>query len=87
MLLFIGGPEIIVVLLFIVMFFGSKKIPEIYEKKLEELYEEFMRGLVRRYLSLWKSFFSNSLTRDLEGQIARWNCYLLIYHQDCSFTF
>lgn len=27
MLLFIGGPEIIVVLLFIVMFFGSKKIP------------------------------------------------------------
>ena len=29
MILFIGGPEIIVVLLFIVMFFGSKKIPEI----------------------------------------------------------
>jgi sec-independent protein translocase protein TatA len=29
MLLFISGPEIIVVLLFIVMFFGSKKIPEI----------------------------------------------------------
>ena len=29
MLLFIGGPEIIVVLLFIVMFFGSKKILEL----------------------------------------------------------
>ena len=29
MLLFIVGPEIIVVLLFIVMFFGSKKIPEL----------------------------------------------------------
>jgi len=29
MLLFISGPEIIVVLLFIVMFFGSNKIPEI----------------------------------------------------------
>ena len=29
MLLFIEGPEIIVVLLFIVMFFGSKKIPEL----------------------------------------------------------
>ena len=29
MLLFVGGPEIIVVLLFIVMFFGSKKIPEL----------------------------------------------------------
>lgn len=29
MLLFIGGPEIIVILLFIVMFFGSKKIPEL----------------------------------------------------------
>ena len=29
MVLFIGGPEIIVVLLFIVMFFGSKKIPEL----------------------------------------------------------
>ena len=29
MLLFISGPEIIVVLLFIVMFFGSKRIPEI----------------------------------------------------------
>jgi sec-independent protein translocase protein TatA len=29
MLLFIGGPEIIVVLLFVVMFFGSKKIPEL----------------------------------------------------------
>jgi len=29
MLLFIGGLEIIVVLLFIVMFFGSKKIPEL----------------------------------------------------------
>ena len=29
MLLFIGGPEILVILLFIVMFFGSKKIPEI----------------------------------------------------------
>ena len=29
MLLFISGGEIIVVLLFIVMFFGSKKIPEL----------------------------------------------------------
>jgi len=29
MLLFIGGPEIIIILLFIVMFFGSKKIPEL----------------------------------------------------------
>ena len=29
MLLFIGGPEIIVILLFVVMFFGSKKIPEL----------------------------------------------------------
>ena len=29
MLLFKGGPEIIIVLLFIVMFFGSKKIPEL----------------------------------------------------------
>ena len=29
MLLFIGGSEIIVILLFIVMFFGSKKIPEL----------------------------------------------------------
>ena len=29
MLLFIGTPEIMVVLLFIVMFFGSKKIPEL----------------------------------------------------------
>ena len=29
MLLFIGGPEIIIVLLFIVMLFGSKKIPEL----------------------------------------------------------
>lgn len=29
MILFIGGPEIVVILLFIVMFFGSKKIPEL----------------------------------------------------------
>jgi len=29
MLLFIGGPEIIIILLFIVMFFGSEKIPEL----------------------------------------------------------
>jgi sec-independent protein translocase protein TatA len=29
MLLFIGGPEIVVILLFIVIFFGSKKIPEL----------------------------------------------------------
>jgi len=29
MLLFIGVPEIIIILLFIVMFFGSKKIPEL----------------------------------------------------------
>tara|TARA_B100000945_G_scaffold319842_1_gene328123 strand:+ start:1728 stop:1925 length:198 start_codon:yes stop_codon:yes gene_type:complete len=29
MFLFIGGPEIIVILLFIVMFFGSKKIPQL----------------------------------------------------------
>tara|TARA_B100000900_G_C20592274_1_gene722051 strand:+ start:423 stop:623 length:201 start_codon:yes stop_codon:yes gene_type:complete len=29
MLLFIGGAEIFIVLLFIIMFFGSKKIPEI----------------------------------------------------------
>ena len=29
MLLFIGGPEISIVLLFIVIFFGSKKIPEL----------------------------------------------------------
>ena len=29
MLLFIGGTEILVILLFIVIFFGSKRIPEI----------------------------------------------------------
>ena len=29
MLLFIGGPEIVVVLIFIIIFFGSKKIPEL----------------------------------------------------------
>lgn len=29
MLLFIGGTEIVVVMLFVVIFFGSKKIPEI----------------------------------------------------------
>ena len=29
MVLFIGGPEIVVILLFIVIFFGSKKIPEL----------------------------------------------------------
>ena len=29
MLLFIGGPEVVVILLFVVMFFGSKKIPEL----------------------------------------------------------
>ena len=29
MLLFIGGTEIVLVLLFVVIFFGSKKIPEI----------------------------------------------------------
>ena len=29
MILFIGGPEIFVVLLFVVIFFGSKKIPEL----------------------------------------------------------
>ena len=29
MLLFISGAEVIIILLFIVMFFGSKKIPEI----------------------------------------------------------
>ncbi len=29
MLLFIGGPEIIIILLFVVMFFGANKIPEI----------------------------------------------------------
>jgi len=27
---------------------------------------ECMEGLVRRYFFLWKSFFSNSLTRDME---------------------
>jgi len=29
MTLFIGGPEIVIVVLFIVIFFGSKKIPEL----------------------------------------------------------
>jgi len=29
MLLFIGGPEILIILLFIIMFFGSDKIPEL----------------------------------------------------------
>ena len=29
MLLFIGGPEIFIILLFMVMFFGANKIPEI----------------------------------------------------------
>lgn len=29
MLLFIGGPEIIIILLFVVIFFGSKRIPEL----------------------------------------------------------
>ena len=29
MFLFIGGPEILIILLFVVMFFGANKIPEI----------------------------------------------------------
>ena len=29
MILFIGGPEIVIVVLFIVIFLGSKKIPEL----------------------------------------------------------
>tara|TARA_B100001964_G_C13949709_1_gene472744 strand:- start:301 stop:501 length:201 start_codon:yes stop_codon:yes gene_type:complete len=29
MILFIGGPEILIILLFVVMFFGANKIPEI----------------------------------------------------------
>ena len=29
MMLFIGGPEIIIILLFIVIFFGSSKIPDL----------------------------------------------------------
>lgn len=29
MILFIGGPEVIIILLFIVIFFGSSKIPEL----------------------------------------------------------
>jgi sec-independent protein translocase protein TatA len=29
MILFIGGPEIIIILLFIVVFFGSSKIPDL----------------------------------------------------------
>ena len=29
MILFIGGPEILIILLFIVIFFGSSKIPEL----------------------------------------------------------
>jgi|TARA_B100000902_G_scaffold77567_1_gene82358 sec-independent protein translocase protein TatA len=29
MLLFIGGPEIIIILLFVVLFFGANKIPEL----------------------------------------------------------
>ena len=29
MILFIGGPEIVIVVLFIVIFFGSKKIPDL----------------------------------------------------------
>ena len=29
MLLFIGAPEIIIIILFIIIFFGSKKIPEL----------------------------------------------------------
>mgnify|MGYP000080640660 FL=1 len=29
MLLFIGGPEVLIILFFVVIFFGSKKIPEL----------------------------------------------------------
>jgi sec-independent protein translocase protein TatA len=29
MLLFIGGPEILIILLFVVLFFGANKIPEL----------------------------------------------------------
>ncbi len=29
MILFIGGPEIIIILLFIVIFFGSSKLPDL----------------------------------------------------------
>ena len=29
MILFIGGPEIIIILLFVVIFFGSSKIPDL----------------------------------------------------------
>ena len=29
MLLFIGGPEILIILLFVILFFGANKIPEL----------------------------------------------------------
>ena len=40
MLLFIGGPEIFIILLFVVLFFGANKIPELargLDKAMREL--------------------------------------------------
>ena len=44
MLLFIGGPEIFIILLFVVLFFGANKIPELARglgKAMRELKDAF----------------------------------------------
>ena len=44
MILFIGGPEIIIILLFILIFFGSSKIPDLARtlgKTIREVKDEY----------------------------------------------
>ena len=44
MLVFIGGPEIILIVLVIVLFFGSKKIPE-FAKAFAKAMNEIITGI------------------------------------------
>ncbi len=54
MILFIGGPEILVILLFVLLLFGSKKIPEVarmlgkgmreFHRATEEIKKEINEG-------------------------------------------
>ena len=65
MALFIGGPEIIIILLFIVIFFGSSKIPSL-ARTLGKTIREVKDASNELILDIWVS--ANDVKDDLDNK-------------------
>ena len=73
MLLFIGTPEIIIIILFIIIFFGSKKIPELARELAEQ-----SEKLKMRQMKLKEIRKIRSMTRLIQILNDNYNFYFFV---------